>query len=283
MSHPQCRVWFITGTSTGFGRALTEVVLAKGEAVVATARTPSVLADLAEQYPSDRLLPLKLDVTQPAEVADAFEKAREKFGRIDVVLNNAGCAHGGELESVDEKAGRAVMDTNFWGAISVTRQALRFFREVNPEGHGGRLLQISSVLGIVGQPGGSFYNASKFALEGLTESFAQELNPAWNIKPGWFRTNMKYTMRWSPPHPAYQDPEVPTARLRASWDSIVYPGDVRKGAEAFYKIAELPDPPLHFPLGEDASTLIRAKFAEIEQVIEDYRAFSEGLQTSHPE
>ncbi|KAH9894798.1 NAD(P)-binding protein [Cubamyces lactineus] len=311
MSHPQCRVWFITGTSTGFGRALAEVVLAKGEAVVATARTPSVLAELAVQYPSDRLLILRLDVTQPSQVADAFEKAREAFGRIDVVMNNAGFGHGGEFESVDDATGRAIMDTNFWGTVSVTREALRFFREVNPKGHGGRLLQTSSVMGVVGGPGGAFYVASKFgkpvlrghaqcmlyplrktdiapllrfaALEGLTESLAQELDPAWNIKitliePGWFHTNMKDATQWSLPHPAYTNPELPAAQLRAGWGSSLFPGDVGKGAAAIYKIAALTDPPLHFPLGEDAIAMMQAKSAGIKQVIEGYSSWSEGLQ-----
>ncbi|KAI0656569.1 NAD(P)-binding protein [Cubamyces menziesii] len=283
MSHPECRVWFITGTSTGFGRALTEVVLAKGEAVVATARTPSVLAELVAQHPSDRLLVLKLDITQPSQVADAFERAREVFGRIDVVVNNAGFAYAGEFESVSDEAGRALMETNFWGTVSVTREALRFFREVNPKGHGGRLLQNSSVLGVVGRPAGAFYVASKFALEGLTESLAQELDPAWNIKvtliePGWFHTNMKEATQWSPPHPAYQNPDLPTAQIRARRDSRVYPGDVAKGAAAIYEIAALKDTPLHFPLGEDAIALLQAKFTEIERVVEDYRSWSEGLE-----
>ena len=164
----------VTGTSTGFGRALTEVVLAKGEAVVATARTPSVLAELVAQHPSDRLLVLKLDITQPSQVADAFERAREVFGRIDVVVNNAGFAYAGEFESVSDEAGRALMETNFWGTVSVTREALRFFREVNPKGHGGRLLQNSSVLGVVGRPAGAFYVASKFGkpvMRGLLYAF----------------------------------------------------------------------------------------------------------------
>ncbi|KAI0328382.1 NAD(P)-binding protein [Cubamyces sp. BRFM 1775] len=286
MSHPQRRVWFITGTSTGFGRALTEVVLAKGETVVATARTPSVLADLVAQYPSDRLLALKLDITQPSEVAEAFERAREAFGRIDVVVNNAGCGHAGEFESMDDEMGRAIMETNFWGTVNVTRQALKFFREVNPKGHGGRLLQNSSVLGVVGKPAFSFYIASKFALEGLTESLAQELDPAWNIKvtliePGWFRTNMKEVAQWTQPHPAYQNPELPISRLRASWESFVCPGDAHKGAEAFYKIAALPDPPLHFPLGEDAVAQIQAKLDEFGGVLKEYRSWSEGLLTDN--
>ncbi|KAH9894799.1 NAD-P-binding protein [Cubamyces lactineus] len=282
MSHPQCRVWFITGTSTGFGRALAEVVLAKGEAVVATARTPSALADLVAQYPSDRLLTFKLDITQPSQVTDAFERAREVFGRIDVVVNNAGCGHAGEFESMDDEMARAIMDTNFWGTVNVTRQALRFFREVNPKGHGGRLLQNSSMLGVVGKPAFSFYVASKFALEGLTESMAQELDPAWNIKvtliePGWFQTSMKEGAKWAPQHPVYQDADLPVSRLRAVWESFVCPGDVHKAVEAIYKVAALPDPPLHFPLGKDALAEIQGKLDEFGKVLKEYRSWSEGL------
>ena len=97
------------------------------------------------------------------------------------------------------------------------------------------------------------------------------------IEPGWFHTNMKEATQWSPPHPAYQNPDMATAQIRARRDSRVYPGDVVKGAAAIYEIASLTDPPLHFPLGEDAIALLQAKFAEIERVVEDYRSWSEGF------
>ncbi|KAI0369427.1 NAD-P-binding protein [Pilatotrama ljubarskyi] len=278
----QSRVWFITGTSTGFGRALAELVLEKGEAVIATVRKPSALDELVQKHPKDRLLVLKLDVTRSEEIARAFERAKEAFGRIDIVVNNAGYGDVGEIESVDEATARAIFDTNFWGATAVTREALKFFREVNAQGHGGRLLQMSSVLGVVGTPALGFYTASKFALEGMTESLVKELDPQWNIKvtliePGWFRSQCVATANWSPPHPAYTDPDLATNRLRAAWDKFVPAGDTRKAVEVFYKIAGLPDPPLHFPVGKDALLQVRKKMKEFETVMDTYESWSEDL------
>lgn len=157
-------LWFlVTGTSTGLGRALAELILEKGEIVIATARNPSTLDPIAQEYPSDRLLVLPLDVTDSPQIAAAFAKAKETFGRIDVVVNNAGRGDAaGELELVDEAESRAIMETNYWGTYRVSKEAVRFLRDVNPKGHGGRLLQISSYLGLVGLAGGSPYVASKF-------------------------------------------------------------------------------------------------------------------------
>ena len=152
----------VTGTSTGLGRAVAELVLEKGEIVVATARRSSSLDDLTEKYPKERLLVLPLDVTQPQQIIDAFNTAAGRFGRIDIVFNNAGMGELGELEGMEESKARSVLETNFWGAVSVTKEAVKHFRETNPPGTGGRLLQMSSYLGLVGQPACAFYCASKF-------------------------------------------------------------------------------------------------------------------------
>ncbi len=140
---------------------MAEFVLQKGDNVIATARRPSLLDDLVAQYPTERLLVLSLDVTQQQQVIDAFSRAKASFGRIDVVVNNAGVTNLGELESVAEEKAKILMDTNFWGAVYVTREAVKVFRESNPPGAGGRLLQISSIAGLVGTPGRAFYTASK--------------------------------------------------------------------------------------------------------------------------
>ena len=123
---------------------------------------PPLLDDLVAQYPSDRLLVLKVDVDQPQQVLDAFARAKDAFGRLDVIVNNAAWATNAEIESVREEDARAMFETNFWGAYHVTREAVRFLREVNPPGVGGRLLQVSSVSGMSGIPGLGFYSASKF-------------------------------------------------------------------------------------------------------------------------
>ncbi|KAI0738869.1 NAD-P-binding protein [Daedaleopsis nitida] len=277
------RVWLITGTSTGLGRALAEVILGKGDNVNATARDPASLGDLALKYTSDRLLVLPLDITNTEQVAGAFTRARDTYGRIDVVVNNAGIAALGEVEVVDEPAGRAVMETNFWGTLRVSKEAVKFFRDVNPPGHGGRLLQMSSYLGLLGAPGNSAYVASKFGTC-MTETLAAELDPAWNIKvtliePGWIYSEMLPKASFPPPHPAYSNPELPCNRTReASIRSMVVWKDPRKCAEVFYRIGLLPDPPLRIVVGRDAIEAARRKIAELTETVDKYEQWSEGLE-----
>jgi NAD(P)-dependent dehydrogenase (short-subunit alcohol dehydrogenase family) len=138
---------------------MVELLLKKGDKVVATLRKPSDLADLATEYPTSQLVVVKLDVTQSSDISPAFEKARQTFGRIDVVFNNAGQLVMGEVEAVPEEDARKLFDVNFWGAANVTKEAVRFFRDVNSPA-GGRLLQVSSLVGIVGGPVLGFYSAS---------------------------------------------------------------------------------------------------------------------------
>ncbi|KAI0671224.1 NAD-P-binding protein [Trametes maxima] len=276
------RIWFITGTSTGLGRALAELILERGECVVATARQPAALDDLSACYGRDQLAVLKLDVTHLTDVVEAFAGAKAAFGRLDVVVNNAAYGHLGEVESMDDTTARDMFETNFWGALKVTREAIKFFRDSNPPGVGGRLLQLSSVLGVVGLGAHTFYAASKFALEGMTESLVDELDPAWNIKvtliePGWFRSAAVGKIVWSPRHPAYNNPDLPANRLRARWDGFVSPGDTRKAVEVFYRVAGLSNPPLRFAVGKDAVELIRKKLSVLEASIEEYQSWQEGL------
>ncbi|TFK87797.1 NAD-P-binding protein [Polyporus arcularius HHB13444] len=277
------RIWLITGASTGFGRRLAELVLKNGEKVVATARRPSALDDLVTKYPADRLLVLKVDVSIAQDIVDAFAATKEKFGRLDVVVNNAAYAAMGELESVSEEEGRAMFDTNFWGAVRVSREAVKFFREVNPPGVGGRLLQISSITGIIGGAGMAYYAASKHALEGVSECLAAELDPAWNIKvtivePASFHTEGQAKTVWAPPHPAYSNPELPASRMRNGWSAYTPAGDANKAVEVLYKLASLPDPPLHFVLGENAILYVRKKLAELAADTDKYESWSQNLK-----
>ena len=143
---------------------MTEIALGNGDNAVATARTPSSLSTLAATYPASRLLVLPLDVTRPAQIAAAFAAATARFGRVDVVANNAGVGAFGEVEAACEADARAVFDTNFWGAAGVAREAVRVFREANAAagGAGGLLLQMSSRAAVQGLPGAAYYAASKF-------------------------------------------------------------------------------------------------------------------------
>ncbi|OJT03841.1 hypothetical protein TRAPUB_5481, partial [Trametes pubescens] len=295
-----------TGTSTGLGKTLVELVLAKGEIVVATARRTAPLNDLKAKYPASHLLVLKLDVSKPSEITAAFAQVKEAFGRLDVVVNNAGWGTFGEVESAVDADARAMFDTNFWGAVDVSRAALAFFRDVNAPGVGGRLVQISSCCGIVGLPGQAFYCASKFALEAVTESLAAEIDPTWNIKVsiadrrntavvrpsltvhmlalqvtlialGAFATEGVQKITWSAPHPAYSKPELPVNGLRNMWASFNPQGDVKKAVEVFYTVAGLPDPPLHIAVGKDSIEMSKAKLSKVLAEFEKYEYLSENL------
>jgi NADP-dependent 3-hydroxy acid dehydrogenase YdfG len=149
----------VTGSSSGFGRSMTELLLKNGNKVIATLRRKEALSDLAEQYPSSQLLIVPVDVTKSSEVFAAFAIAKEVFGRVDVVFNNAGTAIHGEMESLSDEDARQIFEVNFWGVSNVTRGAIRTFREVNKP-IGGRLLQVSSMLGLNGRAGASYYAAS---------------------------------------------------------------------------------------------------------------------------
>ncbi len=141
---------------------MVEHVLNKGDIAVATLRKPEVLNDLKVSYPPTRLLVLKLDVTKPQEITDAFERTEEVFGRLDVVFNNAGYSIVGEVEGTPEEIARSLFEVTFWGADRVGREAIRFFREVNKPGVGGRLLNLSSVVGLNASAGVGYYSASKY-------------------------------------------------------------------------------------------------------------------------
>ncbi|KAF8664852.1 hypothetical protein AX16_000693 [Volvariella volvacea WC 439] len=199
------QVWFITGSSSGFGRHMTETALRNGDSVIATLRRPAVLDDLKSLWPSTRLLVLQLDVSKKEQILDAFAKGKEHFGRIDVVFNNAAEFVLGEVEGTEEAMARRMLEINFWGATTVSREAVRYFRQNKPVG--GRLLQLSSAASVTASPGAGYYVArsflalelfcpaadlllralvldahSKLALEGFSEALAAELDPEWNIK-----------------------------------------------------------------------------------------------------
>lgn len=199
-------VWFITGASTGLGRALAEAVLAHGDRVVATAHNPAALDDLTGPHPDD-VVRLRLDVTDPAQVKAAVEEAVRRAGRIDVLVNNAGHGLIGALEELSDTQIRAVLDTNVLGVLSVTRAVLPHLRAQRS----GHIVQMSSVGGVVGNPGHSLYALSKFALEGMSEALAGEVAPlgirVTIVEPGPFRTDFAgRSMRFADPIDDYATP-----------------------------------------------------------------------------
>src|SRR5438067_1557709 len=205
-------VWLITGTSTGLGRAIAEAVLSRGDRVVATARDVSTVSDLVERFPG-QVLATRLDVTDNASVRAAVERAIGELGRIDVLVNNAGHGFLGALEEVPEKQARAVLETNVFGVMAVTRAVLPQMRAQRR----GHIVQMSSVGGMVGNPGHAIYATSKFALEGMSEALAGEVAPlgirVTIVEPGPFRTDFAgRSMRFADPIDDYR--ETPAGALR---------------------------------------------------------------------
>ncbi|KAI0697217.1 NAD(P)-binding protein [Cerioporus squamosus] len=280
------RVWFITGTSTGFGLEMARCALARGDKVVATLRKPAVLADFAATHPSSQLLVLKLDVTNPHEITDAFQQAKAAFGRIDVVFNNAGYMAAGEVEALPEDAARKMFDTNFWGAAHVSQEAVRFFREENSP-QGGHLIQNSASAVFTNIPLMGFYKASKSALEAITDTLSKEVSPEWNIKftsvePGPFYTEfMNNTSAIAQPS-AYADPSNPASVMRHVFshpEALPFElCDTSKGVQKVFELSRLPNPPLRLPLGRDAVRFLSEATAEYAKVVEEYSSWSEGLE-----
>jgi len=262
-------VWFITGTSSGIGKALLHELLKTGKSVIATTRKPEVLqAELNETYDVETLkhaLVVGLDVSKVEEVKAVFAKAIDKFGRIDVVVNNAGYAVLGEVEVCPLEDARDQFEVMFWGPAHICKEAIRIFREVNPPGDGGHIFNVSSAGGYSAQPTISYYASAKFALEGFTESLRKEMSPHWNIQatiiePGGFNTEWR-NMATIPLHPAYDTDNSPAKQHRTmhGTDSgIPFIGSPEKAAKAFITLAKMrQDLPLRVQFGSDSLALVR--------------------------
>jgi len=270
---------------------MTELVLKRGDIAIATLRKPEMLDDLASQYGSDRLLLIRLDVTKISDIINAFAKAKETYGRINIVFNNAGYGICGEVESIPDDLGRSLFETNFWGAANITREAVKFFREANPAGMGGLILQNSSMAAINGIPGLAHYTASKFALEGFTESLSRELNPEWKIKivlvePGWFRTKITTeNVVIMPITPAYEYPSSAVVLGREyvkKVNDLPGTGDVDKGNQALYEFVDSDFSSLRLPLGLSAIKSTKDKIAYLQKSLEEYEQWSADLLFDHP-
>lgn len=262
------KIWLITGTSRGFGRARAEAALLRGDVVVATARDPRALDEMVAAYPG-RALALALDVTDEAAADRAVAVARSAFGRLDVVVNNAGYADFGSIEETSAARFRAQIETNLFGVIHVSRAAIPVFRE---QGH-GRFIQFSTIGGRVAAGAGlAAYTAAKHGVEGFSEALAAEIAPfgakVTLIEPGGFRTDWAgSSMAVVEPGEAYRPALGPLlAILRGGF---VPAGDPAKAAAVILDVADMDEPPLRLPLGSDAVALIRAgdetKLAAIER------------------
>ena len=256
------QVWLITGASTGFGRVLAETVLARGGRVVATARDVSAVKDLVERAP-ERVLAARLDVTDPASVRQAVDAAIAGFGQIDVVVNNAGHGLVGALEELADEHIRAVMATNVFGAMAVTRAVLPHMRARRQ----GCIVQMSSVGGVVGNPGHAIYATSKFALEGMSEALAGEVAPfgirVLIVEPGPFRTEFAgRSMTFAEPIDDYRDTPAGALRARFRDQDGRQPNDPAKAAAIIVDVAGDDRAPLRLPLGPEAVGRIREKLQQ---------------------
>jgi NAD(P)-dependent dehydrogenase (short-subunit alcohol dehydrogenase family) len=272
------RVWFITGCSSGFGLALATRVLARGQRVIATARDPRVLAELAGRYPElCRVLPL--DVTDTAQVKAAVATGLEAFGRLDVVVSNAGYGLLGAFEELGEEQIARNFATNFFGALAVIRAALPIFRAQKS----GHFVNISAAAAIANYPGFSIYGAAKMALEGVSESLAAELKPlgikVTIVQPGPFRTGfISRSLEPAGSHlPDYDRTSGSFSRLLRSMDGK-QPGDPDKAAEAILAVVESEKPPLRLVLGKYAHDKVRKKISDAEQERAAWEAI--GLATN---
>lgn len=270
----QQHVWLITGCSTGLGRALTEAVLERGEIVVATARKPQQLKDLAQQH-GDRILVLPLDVTKPSDVQAAVNQTIATFGGIDVLVNNAGYGVFGAVEEVSDIDVRRQFETNIYGALDVTRAVLPHLRRQRS----GRILNISSSGGFVGFPGAGIYCASKFALEGWSEALAKEVAPlgihVTIIEPGAFRTEFNGKPLVLPNQTI--DDYTATSGQMLQWLRQMdgqQPGDPKKAAAAMIQVVNSPNPPLRLVLGADVLDAIHAKLATVVAELADWKDVS---------
>ena len=253
------RVWLITGTSTGLGRQLAETLIARGERVAATARNVAGVKDLAEHAP-DQVLSVRLDVTDQDSIDAAVAATIARFGRIDVLVNNAGHGLLGALEELSDAQLRAVLETNVFGVAAVTRAVLPHLRAQR----GGHVVQLSSVGGVVGNPGHAAYATSKFALEGMSEALAGEVAPfgirVSIVEPGPFRTEFAgRSMSFADAIPDYQETPAGTLRTRFRAQDGNQPNDPVRAAEAIIALVDRPDAPLRLPLGPEAVTRIHAK------------------------
>lgn len=242
------QVWFVTGSSRGLGRAVAEEVLAAGHKVAATARGTDTLAGLTQKY-GDAVLPLALDVTDAARAAQAVQEAVDHFGRIDVVVNNAGYANMAPVEDMALDDFRAQVEAVFFGTVHVTKAALPFFRAQ----HSGHFIQVTSHGGRTTAPGLGAYQAAKFAVEGFSGVLHQEVAPlgikVTLIEPGGIRTDWAgSSMRTPPLRPEYE-PTVGALVKRVRETSGKESIDPAKIGRVLLEITKLDEPPLHLPMG----------------------------------
>ena len=268
------KTWFITGASRGFGRSWTEAALRRGDKVAATARDIATLKDLADEF-GDAILPITLDVTDRGAATAAVGQAHDHFGRLDVVVNNAGYGHFGFLEEVTEAEARAQLETNVFGALWVTQAAIPLMREQGS----GHIVQISSIGGVAAFPGLGLYHASKWALEGFSEALSQEVAPfgikVTLIEPGGYATDWSGSSSVrSEPNPVYQPAREARAKGLAGRQT---PGPDATTAAVFAAV-DAENPPLRLLLSGVAYDIAQRVYQQRLQTWSEWEATSRSAQ-----
>jgi NAD(P)-dependent dehydrogenase (short-subunit alcohol dehydrogenase family) len=272
------KVWFITGTSRGFGRVWAQAALERGDKVVATARDAKTLAPLVERY-ADRVAAIALDVNDRAAVFRAVAEAHTRFGRLDVAVNNAGYGLFGTIEEVSEANARAQIETNLFGALWVTQAVLPIMRAQRS----GHILQVSSIGGVSAFPTVGLYHASKWGLEGFSQSLALEVAgfgiKVTLIEPGGYATDWGgVSATRSTELPAYDGARAAVTAMRSSFK----PGDPDATADAILKVVDAAEPPLRMFLGTTGLPMARAEFAKRLEVWEQWNDVSVAAQGNAP-
>jgi NAD(P)-dependent dehydrogenase (short-subunit alcohol dehydrogenase family) len=276
MTPQETPVWFITGCSSGFGRELAQQVLARGARVVVSARNAAQLQDLVRGHEA-RALSLSLDVTDAQQVAAAVQAAEAHFGRIDVLVNNAGYGYQASIEEGVADQVRAVFDVNVFGLVTMTQAVLPGMR-ARRRGH---VINITSVAGLIGFAGSGFYAATKFAVEGLSDALAAEVGPLGIhvscVEPGPFRTDFAgRSLRQTLPQVADYEATAGVRMKGIAATSGQQSGDPVRGCAAIIHITEVADPPRHLVLGAMGIGAVRGKAQRLLADIERWQSLSES-------
>lgn len=270
------KVWFITGCSTGFGRELATLVLEQGYKVAVAARNPTDVQDIVSKYP-ETALAVKLDMVKPEEITAAVNLVEKTFGRIDVLVNNAGIGYFASVEESDEAEIRKMFEVNFFGLSKLIQLTLPGMRQQKS----GHILNVSSIGGLVGFPAVGFYNATKFAVNGLSEALAKEVAPAGikvtSVCPSGFRTD------WAGRSANGTNSKIEDYKTTAEANknnirgySGQQPGDPARAAKAILKAVEAENPPLYLLLGEAALNGARKKLSDLNRDIDTWQETTIG-------
>ncbi len=271
------KIWFITGISSGLGKALAEAVIEKGDFVIGTFRN-QIQADVFNNAHKDEAFALKMDITKANDLKKGFQIIKKQFGRIDVLVNNAGFGFAGAIEETSETETRQVFEANFFGTLKVTQMALPMMRAQKS----GHIVQISSHGGFKAFAGFGIYNASKFALEGFSEALAQELAPlsikVTIVQPGPFRTGFAHTA-FQEAALKIDDYQATSGAFRERMRAVdgKQEGDPIKAAEAIVNIVNSENPPLRLPLGKVPMTTIQMKLDSVKKDLENGRLVAESV------